>query len=163
MATSRSTSAKHAPNEAGDTPGALTAYKTLAATGGQAAREILLLNRKLMWIADELKRIQPKAPGSVLLDLRDCGRGCMGCPHPRWIKWFAPKPGLEFKLLGARVPGDPSLALARSGKFEEHYREALNLVAEAKRLLALKSRLIAAMSQANKIVQQILKAETPSA
>lgn len=140
-----------------DSPGMLRAYQNAAATGGFSAQELLLLNRKLLWIQAELRRVQPRIPGSVLLDLRDCGKGCMGCPHQRWLKWFAPAGNNELKLLGSRISGDPALALGRSGRFKESYHESLGLVAEAKRLLQQKARLVDALRRLAAVARELRK------
>lgn len=142
-----------------DTPGMLKSYQSAAAAGGLAAQELLMLNRKLIWVQARLRQVQPKSPGSLLLDLQDCGRGCMGCPHPRWLKWFAPSGTNELKLLGARIKGDPSLSLSRSGKFLPVYQESLALVAEAKRLLKQRTSLVSALRSLAAITRELQKAD----
>jgi hypothetical protein len=86
----------------------------------------------------------------------------MGCPHPRWIKWYSPRHNIELKLLGMRITGDPALALTKTGKFKEIYPDLLLLVATAKRLSKDKSKLITALATCKRIVANLPKAEVAS-
>lgn len=98
------------------------------------------LNARLVELHDEIKASQPIASGAVCLELYPCGPGCVGCPHPRWVryKWADAKGGNSGMLMGTNLGAkgkDPVLSLTR--KFE-NYEETALLVRQAK--LVLKER-----------------------
>jgi hypothetical protein len=102
------------------------------------------LNSRLAELHDEIKAVQPVASGAVCLELYPCGKGCTGCPHPRWVKytWI---PGKDDKavMLGINLDAqkkEPVLALARKDK---HYKPTVTLIREAKSILEERSKLLA--------------------
>lgn len=70
-------------------------YEQFDAFNESFVDKVMDMNARLEQIADRLKEIQPKKPGALTLNLRECGRdACYGCPHLRWLKWSTkPKPG----------------------------------------------------------------------
>lgn len=66
------------------------AEKTYARTirrGEELAHVLWDYNNHLIYLRDQIRLAQPRTHGAVLLELERCGRGCLGCPHPQWVKW----------------------------------------------------------------------------
>lgn len=56
---------------------------------GDAGAAIYHLNSYLEQLAELIKEEQPGRPdGAIQLYFEPCGKGCSGCPHPRWGTWF---------------------------------------------------------------------------
>lgn len=124
-----------------------------AAVAAETKVEVLLdgvldrlhfLNTRLEKLHDEIKAAQPKASGSVCLELYPCGPRCTGCPHPRWVKynWVQGSGGKQVMVsinLDAKKK-EPILALARK---EKHYPATVLLIREAKSILEERSKLLA--------------------
>lgn len=105
------------------------------------------INVRLAELSALAKELQPKAEGAILLEFYPCGPGCLGCPHHRWIRWVVDRRHEPPRWMGVRI-GDPSKMLKRSGRFEECYPHMLELVREAKKLLARRAKLITSLSRA---------------
>lgn len=103
-----------------------------------------VLNTRLLALHDAIKAAQPVASGSVCLELYPCGPGCTGCPHPRWVKYHwtdgGDKPGVLISVNLDAQGRDPILALARK---EKHFKATVELMREAKSILAERTRLLA--------------------
>jgi hypothetical protein len=108
------------------------------------------LNSRLQEIGGELKKLQPKTDGALLLAAYACGKGCMGCPHPRWEQWRHYPNNVKRTFIKHNLTGDPVRYLRYSGKFEKYYAERLTLIREAKKLIEQKSKLIKALSRLNR-------------
>ena len=94
-------------------------------------------NKRLVEISELLKDLQPKAPGSVLLSLYNCGKDCNGCPHPIWHKWFIKKSaamGGKVSFLRTKIE-NPLNRVATGGKFAENLAEVKELIREAESLI----------------------------
>lgn len=105
------------------------------------------LNARLVELHDQIKAAQPISSGAVCLELYPCGPGCLGCPHPRWVryKWADAKGGNSGMLMGTNLGAkgkDPVLALTR--KFE-NYEETAALVRQAKAVLKERAGLLASI------------------
>lgn len=103
-----------------------------------------LMNSRLAELHDEIKAVQPVASGAVCLELYPCGKGCTGCPHPRWVKynWIVATSGKSV-LLGINLDAqkkEPILTLERKAP---HYRALATLIREAKSILEERTNLLA--------------------
>lgn len=104
-------------------------------------------NHRLLDIHTELKKVQPVASGSICLELYPCGKGCTGCPHPRWVKyrWADENEPVPGRLIATNLDAagrDPVLALSRKAPY---YKQAASLVREAKTILVARSKLLASI------------------
>lgn len=116
------------------------------------------INQRLLEIHNELRAAQPKYEDAVdqeragvALDLYSCGQQCLGCPHPRWMKykWFeVPRtlanPKHKFKAIGHELESDPVLSISRKAANRELL---LAMVREAKALIAERADLIAVVTK----------------
>lgn len=59
--------------------------------GVVAAHRLDWLTQRLIELSGLLLANQPKAHGTVALELHQCGRDCLGCPHPRWVQYTWPQ------------------------------------------------------------------------
>lgn len=112
------------------------------------------INARLKELANEIKKSQPNnVAGAVTLHLYDCGKGCLGCPHPKWLSWFLrKKPGTESNetfFLSSAVK-NPLRRLKRTGFFEESYPKTRLLVEEALAILDERARLVETVSRLNR-------------
>lgn len=114
------------------------------------------LNQRLIVISRALFEHQPQyekaiklGRPSIALELYLCGKQCLGCAHPRWIRyeWYARKPTLnnphEFAPYGRTLQSDPVLSVSKSARNRE---QLLALVREAKALIATRKKLISRFS-----------------
>ena len=137
------------PSQKSATYGVALAKEVLTETVAHLAE----IESRLQGIAEELKKTQPLAAGAVTLHLYPCGPGCLGCPHPRWVKWYIGRHktgGTAFMARDLDTKTDPALVLTRSKDFAPGYRATLGLVREAKRLIAAKGRMIQLLSRLSK-------------
>lgn len=116
------------------------------------------INLRLLEIATELRAAQPKyeeavkqQSAGVALELYSCGHQCLGCPHPRWMKykWFEvpltlANPKHKFKAIGHAMESDPVLSISHKAANRELL---LALVREAKALIAERSKMLAVVSK----------------
>lgn len=105
------------------------------------------LNTRLLELHDAIKAAQPVATGSICLELYPCGPGCLGCPHPRWMRYsWAPGVGnKKSRLIGTNLDAqerDPVLALPHKSA---HRKATADLIREAKAILAERTALLAAV------------------
>lgn len=109
------------------------------------------LNGRLFVLRDEIKALQlPIANGAICLELYQCGPGCGGCPHPRWMQYFWKKQGgrrnrgEEKDILQAvnlsKLEKEPGRLLKSS---HPNYRDILARIREAKAILEERSELVA--------------------
>jgi len=114
------------------------------------------INIRLRELTGEIKKSQPNhVAGAVTLHLYDCGKGCLGCPHPKWLSWFLrEKPGTETKetIFLTNAVKNPLRRLKRTGFFSETYPVTRLLVEEALALVDERTRLIEAVSRLNRKV-----------
>lgn len=102
-------------------------------------------NGALARLHDAIKANQPVATGAVCLELYACGRGCAGCPHPRWVQYnwaqrAKDKPAVLRAINLDAQNRDPILTLKRK---DPHYPVIAELIREAKSILAERSLLLA--------------------
>ena len=105
------------------------------------------MNYRMVELHDAIRASQRTASGSVCLELYACGRGCNGCPHPRWVQynWTKPEDGSAGTMMGINLDAqqrEPVLALARTA---ENYQETVKLVREAKALLLERGKILNAI------------------
>ncbi|MHB1666172.1 MAG: hypothetical protein ACYCUK_01940 [Thiomonas sp.] len=88
-----------------------------------------------------LREDQPKKDGVVLLELADCGKKCLGCPHVRWKQWRWHPRNKRHPWQAHPVPF-PLRKLRRTGIFAASFplassriRQVLELSAERERLV----------------------------
>lgn len=122
----------------------IAAETKVEAMFNQVLDRLHFLNSRLAELHDEIKKSQPVASGAVCLELYPCGKGCTGCPHPRWVKynWIQSTNGKSVMLsinLDAKKK-EPVLQLARKDK---HYKATVALIREAKSILEERSNLLA--------------------
>lgn len=108
---------------------------------------IQALNVSLEQLMAEIKDAQPVASGSVCLELYPCGPGCLGCPHPRWVRyrWADDSTQHRGRLICTNLDAnkkEPVLALARR---TPHYSKTVELIREAKSLIKERAALLAAI------------------
>lgn len=58
--------------------------------GVVAAHRLDWLTQELISISQLLLQNQKKGHGTVAMELHQCGRDCLGCPHPRWVQYVWP-------------------------------------------------------------------------
>lgn len=107
-------------------------------------------NRHLVDLHERLREAQPRSHGAILMDLNRCGYGCLGCPHPVWVKWIDKQRSSRqsaSKWIAVRLsrPG----AAARSKTIPD---EARNLIAEAQVLIERRARFIDHLKRINKAI-----------
>jgi len=108
-------------------------------------------NARLLALQRLIRTAQPKAHGAVLLHLERCGRDCLGCPHPVWVKWVnrnvqdrkAPPTWYATRI---RRPG----AAARARHIPPEARQAIR---QARQLIEQRARLIAQLKRLNQAVR----------
>ena len=117
-----------------------------------------MINKRLQEITEELRELQPKTHGAVLLYLYDCGPGCTGCPHPRWTVWkFTNGKKNNSLFLGYKISSEknPVRFLRRTGDFEKNFEEVKDLVLEAKLLIKYKKELLVVHKRITDIIRKI--------
>lgn len=114
-------------------------------------------NHRLGEIHHLLRQIQDKSSGSVLLELYACGRGCKGCPHPRWMQYFwksrpTVRTGERDLLVAVNLCAagkDPYFHLPRK---HPQFQEMADLVREAKAILKKKSTLLSRLRALERVL-----------
>lgn len=109
-------------------------------------------NARLSELAGQIRSSQPKSHGAVLLQLSNCGRGCMGCPHPRWQKWVNRKvenPMLPASWFAVNVKSP----MAATRKLE-YTQETRDLIQQGVDLLGKKRALVKALNSVNQVIKQ---------
>lgn len=122
----------------------------------ETADRIERINARLIEISGELRESQPSSPGSVTLDHVECGRSCLGCPHPRWNLWFERRTGEKNYFLARRVT-DPKRRLRKSGKFRIGHLKTKALVDEAVGLIAEREVLMRAVGNLSRTISMMSK------
>lgn len=115
-------------------------------------------NQRLLEIHHELRECQLKYElaveldhASIALELYNCGKGCLGCPHPRWLRYHwtevqltLENPEHKFKAVGRPI-NSPVQAIPRKAKNRtlllSLVREAQHIIKERAKLLKLFSKL----------------------
>lgn len=117
---------------------------------------------RLSEIAELLKlpEFQPARTGSITLSLNNCGTGCLGCPHPTWLRWRASFNASSKKYIftGSKI-SDPLNRVRSAGEFQEGAPYVRSLIKEAKELLEEKEKLVKGFSILRRITKKI---ENPS-
>ena len=95
------------------------------------------LNEELLQLQAKIKEAQPVADGAICLELYKCGPFCVGCPHPRWVKyrWTTPRGPKPASLLCINLSAkgiNPAQAVAKGSSSR---KALLPLIREAKGLL----------------------------
>lgn len=129
-----------------------------------------LIDIRLKEIAKELMRLQPKKHGAIQLALNACGQNCLGCPHPKWLKWEdysrpdvhgRNRKALEEKQKkalhrkgkwGARKINTPLQSLRRSGPFAENYEEVRYLITVAEKTIKLRQKVVKHLGDINRVL-----------
>lgn len=116
------------------------------------ARALQYCNQRLAFLADRLREVQKRDHGAILLQLELCSRGCLGCPHPRWVKWVnrreqdrnAPstwyaarleRPGVAAR--GRDVPGEVRELVAEAQGIIERRHKLLDMTRRANRMTTM--------------------------
>jgi len=116
-----------------------------------AVKRLRDIDARLFEIRDELKATQPKRNGAIILELKPCGKDCMGCPHIRWKQYKDPskegvKPGQRNphrkESWNGYVIENPLKRIHKTGPFEAVYEKSRALMKEAEKLVEERSRLI---------------------
>ena len=115
-------------------------------------------NERLLGIHLELRECQlkyalavEKDRASIALELYNCGRGCIGCPHPRWVRYHwievpltLANPDYRYRAAGRPV-AHPVQSIPRKARNYEQIaglvRDAQNVIKERAKLLRLISKL----------------------
>ena len=104
------------------------------------------INYELLKIRKQLKYLQPKEDGAIMLEFKNCSTDpelfCGGCPHPRFRKWVNPtKYKKSAKSDWVRVEIDQPLKhLKRTGAFTICHPEVKRLISEALGLMEERGR-----------------------
>ena len=112
------------------------------------AGTINAVNLELISTAKQLKKSQPKIPGSITLEFSTCStqteKLCIGCPHPRWKVWVDPrKKNPTFRSFAAKPIKYPLKSLKKSGHFESSFDVSRQLIKKASRLIEIREKTIA--------------------
>lgn len=118
---------------------------------------LVKINRRLVELQKLIEDAQHKKHGSLTLSLCECGRKCLGCPHPTWLKWIdktqikrrAPQSGgyketNPRKLFFAVKTKEPARIIAQSRAVKDH--TAAMFVAEAKTLIESRKKIVDRLS-----------------
>jgi len=103
------------------------------------------LNASLLLLRGDIKASQAVASGSICLELYACGKTCVGCPHPRWVRYVWTRqsaPGEKRHLMCinlSKLGKDPAKSLLRNAV---GYSKTLDLIADAKAVLIERSALV---------------------
>lgn len=123
--------------------------------------KLIEINDRLVELQELIKGAQYKRHGSLTMSLYKCGRGCLGCPHPKWLKWVnLDKPRYSKNAIQnavqikdgrvhrfvATYAKYPKKNITHSTAVKDH--KAAQYVGEATRLIEQRSRIIKHISQA---------------
>ena len=136
----------------GEKAGPKAARKVLGERTSDITRAMDSLNARLSELARQIRTSQPKRHGAVLLQLNSCGRGCVGCPHPRWQKWVnrsVENPMMPVTWFAVTV--ESPLAATRKLEYTEETRD---LIRTSVAVLAQKAALVKALNGVNQIIKQ---------
>jgi len=128
------------------------ALEMLSERNSESEQAMISLNARLFELARQIKKSQPKRHGAVLLQLNNCGRGCIGCPHPRWQRWV--NRNVENRLKATSwfaVSLKSPLAATRKLEYSEETRD---LIREAIEEIKKKTALVRALNTVNQVVRQ---------
>ena len=110
------------------------------------------MNCRLALLADEIKAHQENKPGAITLHLRPCSvKGCLGCPHPTFYRWYNPSKGRDKTQYTATQIDKPLYYMRRQDRFDE----VRPLVKEAVALIELRTKFIKQLSSLNKSLVSI--------
>lgn len=107
-------------------------------------------NMRLVDYYEAIREAQPKRHGAVLLQLRPCGKKCLGCPHPEWVKWVnrnAENPEKTPTWFAATL--ERPTASARAKHIPEHARA---LIREAQEFIKQRDSLVSAIRHIRHVV-----------
>lgn len=114
------------------------------------------IHQRLDEIVEELKIYQPYENGRITLSLYKCSeKGCLGCPHHRWLTWrhiVSRKGDTQFI---SRTIDDPWRRVKSRGEFKENAGYIKKIVLEAQNLIKEKSRFKEGFSVLNRCVKKI--------
>lgn len=129
-----------------------THYKKATESLDYSFDRIKSINMRLMALTTEIKESQPKTGGAITLHLYDCGKECMGCPHPTWLHWFLRKknPGNTETIMLSTKIDNPMRRLKRTGEFVNTFEKTRLLVQEALNIIEERSNLVEAISRLNR-------------
>lgn len=124
-------------------------YNSFESLGRDALDRIDEINVRLKELKELIKTNQPRRPGAITLHLYDCGKDCLGCPHPRWLEWYSNKKLEDSPFLSYKV-NNPLRRLKRTGEFEENAEKVKGYVQEVINLTKERSEIINMLSNLNK-------------
>lgn len=120
--------------------------------GEDLANLLTGMNCRLALLADYIKLNQDNTVGSITLHLRHCGtKGCFGCPHPSFHRWYNPTQGRDPKQYTSEIVEKP-LYYTRRNKRYDPIRDSIK---EAQALMATRTKLIKQISSLNKCLIMI--------
>lgn len=88
------------------------------------------INKRLEEVRLSVRELQPKGDGSVILELRNCGKGCSGCPHPQWKLWKHAFRKGRTRYLAFRIK-EPWKHVKTTGDYQQNSELVKQLVSEA--------------------------------
>lgn len=125
-------------------------YATAIAFGRELAHVLWDYDNHLIYLREQIRLAQPRTHGAVLLELERCGRGCIGCPHPRWVKWVnrnQQSAKAAPTWFGTRIqsPG-------RSARAKTIPQEARDLIADAQDVVRKRESLLEAVRRLRQVL-----------
>lgn len=108
-------------------------------------------NMRLAHLAELIKQNQSKTAGAITLHLHPCGPGCLGCPHPKFYKWFNPTPGST--KWSSNLVENPLMYMRRKEKFES----IRPLIIESQMIIEKRAHFIKQVSAINKSIIMLAK------
>jgi hypothetical protein len=105
--------------------------------GDEMSQSLNSLNIMLTVFSDDIKKNQPKKPGSVILHFTKCSKSCNGCPHPIWMQWFNPTNGVDPDKWAAKKVTHPKRHLAKNAtpELKKGIDDALKLIETRRKLV----------------------------
>ena len=105
------------------------------------------LNSQVLVLHNDIKTSQSTKSGAVCLEVYPCGKGCSGCPHPRWVRyqWRAKGKTGDGYMACSNLDAmnrDPILSLPRS---EKNYKLTAGLIRDAKAVMLERAKLLTAL------------------
>jgi len=123
-----------------------TGGKRAQAIAEAAAQRIVWINEELFDLRDKIRTTQERDHGALLLYLYNCGSGCLGCPHSRWLIWKNPtqiKNRYGQKASGKHNWNGYALKQPlKSIRKHQHSEKLVNLIRRAQNLINERHRLV---------------------
>lgn len=123
-------------------------------------------NKRLLEIHHELRNKQLKYEmalvlnrSGIALELYNCGKDCLGCPHVRWIRYHwtevaltKANPEHKFRAVGHLLKSNPVLSIPRGAK---NRQELVSLVHEGQEICQERAKLLRLFSQLRKFMPAV--------